>query len=68
MNLLTKKLVDKWGERNLSNIELEDKIATAAEKAPTEDVLIQSLREVLSNIKHWMGNIFQSSLNKRNYN
>ncbi len=51
LNLLSKKLVEKWGERNLSNIELEDKIATAAEKAPTEDILIQSLRKVLSNIK-----------------
>tara|TARA_Y100001968_G_scaffold42327_1_gene32384 strand:+ start:28574 stop:31405 length:2832 start_codon:yes stop_codon:yes gene_type:complete len=51
LNLLSRKLVDKWGERNLSNIELEDKIATAAEKAPTKDKLIQSLREVLSNIK-----------------
>jgi len=51
LDLLSKKLVESWGERNLSNIELEDKIATAAEKAPTEDNLIQSLREVLSNIK-----------------
>jgi len=51
LNLLSKKLVENWGERNLSNIELEDKIATAAEKAPTQDTLIQSLREVLSNIK-----------------
>ena len=51
LDLLSKRLVESWGERNLSNIELEDKIATAAEKAPTEDNLIQSLREVLSNIK-----------------
>ena len=51
LNSLSKKLVDKWGERKLSLIELEDRIATAAEKAPTKDPFIKSLREVLASIK-----------------
>ena len=48
---LSKELVSNWGERKLSLIELEDRIATAAEKAPTKDNLIQSLREVLASVK-----------------
>ena len=32
-------------------IELEERIATAAEKAPTEDSQIQSLREAISRVK-----------------
>ena len=51
LNILSKKLVESWGERNMSLIELEDKIATAAEKAPTQDDLIKSLRLVLASIK-----------------
>ncbi len=51
LNSLSKKLVDEWGERKLSLIELEDRIATAAEKAPTKDSFIKSLREVLASIK-----------------
>ncbi len=48
---LSKKLVDVWGERNISVIQLEDLIATAAEKAPTDDVSIQSLRKSLASVK-----------------
>ncbi len=51
LNLLAKKLVEAWGERQLSIFDLEDRIATAAEKAPTKDELIKSLREILSAIK-----------------
>jgi preprotein translocase subunit SecA len=36
--------VKEYGERSLSELEAEDKIATAAEKAPTEDPVIQQLR------------------------
>ena len=39
------------GDRSLSILELDDKIATAAEKAPTQDKLIQSLRDALSDVK-----------------
>jgi len=48
---LSKKLLDAWGDRTLTVIELEDRIATAAEKAPTNDLLIQSLRESLASVK-----------------
>ena len=51
LNSLSKELVNTWGERKLTLIELEDKIATAAEKAPTKDNLIKSLRKVLASVK-----------------
>ena len=35
---LARDLVKAWGDRALSVIELEERIATAAEKAPTEDL------------------------------
>ncbi len=52
LSLLSNELVKKWGDRSLTILELEDKIATAAEKAPTEDKLIQTLRESLSEVKN----------------
>ncbi len=52
LSLLSNKLVKNWGDRSLTILELDDKIATAAEKAPTEDKLIQSLRESLSEVKN----------------
>ncbi len=52
LSLLSNKLVKNWGDRTLTILELDDKIATAAEKAPTEDKLIQSLRESLSEVKN----------------
>ena len=51
LTLLSNKLVENWGERQLSVLELDDRIATAAEKAPTEDKLIKLLRESLSDVK-----------------
>ncbi len=48
---LSHKLVEKLGDRQLSVLELDDMIATAAEKAPTEDNLIQLLRDSLSDVK-----------------
>ncbi len=38
--------VKQYGERSLPELEAEDKIATAAEKAPSSDPVIQRLREV----------------------
>lgn len=38
--------VKEWGERSLPELVAEDKLAVAAEKAPTEDPVIQRLREV----------------------
>ncbi len=52
LSLLSKELVKNWGDRSLTILELDDKIATAAEKAPTEDNLIQSLRQSLSEVKN----------------
>ncbi len=43
--------VQQYGERSLPELEAEDKIATAAEKAPTTDPVIQKLREVYKLIR-----------------
>tara|TARA_Y100001968_G_scaffold299418_1_gene310072 strand:+ start:13718 stop:16552 length:2835 start_codon:yes stop_codon:yes gene_type:complete len=48
---LTSKLVKEWGENALSTIELDDYIATAAEKTPTQDKNIQELRTAIQLIK-----------------
>jgi len=48
---LAKQLVKAWGDRALSVIELEDRIATAAEKAPTEDPEIAQLRAAIAQVK-----------------
>ncbi|KGG13669.1 MULTISPECIES: preprotein translocase subunit SecA [Prochlorococcus] len=48
---LERKLVKEWGDRTFTSIELEDRISTAAEKAPTDDLLIQSLREAIALVK-----------------
>ncbi len=51
LSLLSDELVKNWGDRQLSVLELDDKIATAGEKAPTDDSLIKRLRECLSDVK-----------------
>ncbi len=38
--------VQKYGERSLPELEAEEKVAIAAENAPTDDPVIQKLREV----------------------
>jgi preprotein translocase subunit SecA len=38
--------VATYGERSLDELEAEDKVAIAAEKAPTEDPVVAKLREV----------------------
>ncbi|NES93816.1 MAG: preprotein translocase subunit SecA [Desertifilum sp. SIO1I2] len=43
--------VKQYGERSLSELAAEDKVAVAAEKAPTEDPVIQKLREVFNRIR-----------------
>ncbi|MCP9775702.1 preprotein translocase subunit SecA [Cyanobium sp. WAJ14-Wanaka] len=48
---LTKQLVAAWGDRALTLLELEDRIAQAAEKAPTDDPQIQALRESIALVK-----------------
>ena len=51
LSVLSDELVKNWGDRQLSVLELDDRIATASEKAPTEDGLIKLLRESLSDVK-----------------
>jgi len=51
LSLLSDELVKNWGDKQLSVLELDDRIATAAEKAPTDDNLIKLLRESLSDVK-----------------
>jgi preprotein translocase subunit SecA len=48
---LAQGLVKAWGDRQLSVLELEDRIAQAAEKAPTDDPQIQQLREAIAGVK-----------------
>ncbi|MGC6482888.1 MAG: preprotein translocase subunit SecA [Synechococcus sp.] len=48
---LVRDLVKAWGDRSLSVIELEDRIATAAEKAPTDDAQIAALRAAIARVK-----------------
>jgi preprotein translocase subunit SecA len=51
LSALAKLLVREWGDRSLTLLELEDRIALAAEKAPTTDPLIQKMRDLLRRIK-----------------
>jgi preprotein translocase subunit SecA len=43
--------VREFGERSLSELDAEEKIAVAAEKAPTDEAVIQSLRDAYKRIK-----------------
>ena len=51
LSLLSDELVKNWGDRQLSVLELDDRIATAAEKAPIDDKCIKLLRESLSDVR-----------------
>ena len=48
---LSRELVAAWGDRTLTVLELEDRIAQAAEKAPTDDPAIQHLRRMIASVK-----------------
>ena len=48
---LARTLVKSWGDRALTLIELEDRIATAGEKAPTDDKEITDLRKGIALVK-----------------
>ena len=43
--------VKEYGERSLPELEAEDRLATAAEKAPTDDPVIQKLRDAYNLIR-----------------
>ncbi|MBD2436032.1 preprotein translocase subunit SecA [Nostoc sp. FACHB-110] len=44
--------VREYGDRSLPELEAEDKVAVAAEKAPTTDAVIQKLRDAYNRVKH----------------
>jgi preprotein translocase subunit SecA len=48
---LAKALVAAWGDRSLTLLELDDRIAQAAEKAPTDDPQVQALRDCIAQVK-----------------
>jgi preprotein translocase subunit SecA len=48
---LVRQLVSSWGDRALTVLQLEDRIALAAEKAPTDDPQIQALRDLIATVK-----------------
>ncbi|QPN58010.1 preprotein translocase subunit SecA [Synechococcus sp. CBW1107] len=48
---LARELVKAWGDRALTVLELEDRIAQAAEKAPAEDPQIQQLRRTIARVR-----------------
>jgi preprotein translocase subunit SecA len=51
LDTLAKALVAAWGDRSLTLLELEDRIAQAAEKAPTDDPQVQALRDCITQVK-----------------
>jgi preprotein translocase subunit SecA len=48
---LAHDLVKAWGDRQLTVLELEDRIAQAAEKAPITEPPIQAMRNLISRVK-----------------
>ena len=48
---LSRELVRVWGDRSLTVLELEDRIAQAAEKAPISDPQLQHLRTLIGTVK-----------------
>ena len=48
---LARDLVQAWGDRALTMLELEDRIAQAAEKAPTDDGQILELRLMIARVR-----------------
>jgi len=51
LSALASHLVKTWGERSLTVLELEDRIAQAAEKAPTDNPEITWMREMIGRVK-----------------
>jgi preprotein translocase subunit SecA len=51
LKAMIKIAVDNYGQQSLSELEAEEKIAVASEKAPTKDPVIKKLREVYKAIR-----------------
>ncbi len=56
--------VREFGERSLPELDAEEKIAVAVEKAPTDEAVIQSLRDAYNRIKHEYENFTKSEHNE----
>ena len=48
---LARDLEQVWGFQSLSMLDLEERISSAAEKAPTDDPQIVALRHIISLVK-----------------
>ena len=59
LSKLSAELVLAWGDRSLSVLELEDRIAQAAEKAPTDDRQITRLRELIIQVREEFNQVVQ---------
>ena len=51
LSALARQLVSAWGDRQLTVLELEDRISQAGEKAPTDDPQVQGLRQLIEEVK-----------------
>lgn len=51
LKLAVSYAVEQYGEQSLSELEAEEKVAVAAEKAPTDDPVIQKLRAAYNRIQ-----------------
>jgi preprotein translocase subunit SecA len=51
LGTLARDLVQAWGDRALTVLELEDRIAQAAERAPSDDPQIMALRDLISRVR-----------------
>ena len=51
LSALARQLVSAWGDRQLTVLELEDRISQAGEKAPTDDPQVQGLRQLIEAVK-----------------
>ena len=46
-----KEAVKAWGERQLQELDAEDRLSVACEKAPTDDATIQKLRDAFQKVR-----------------
>ncbi len=64
LKLAVNLAVKEWGERVLPELVVEDKVAIAAEKAPTQEPVIQKLREVYNLIRQEYENYIEREHNQ----
>ena len=64
LKLAVNLAVKEWGERALPELVVEDKVAIAAEKAPTTEPVIEKLREVYNLIRQEYENYIEREHNQ----